>query len=234
MNRKIPILLGAASLAAWAAGCSNGSQAPNDPVGQNHQGPNAGSEASEYQHVAGAADPTVDPGSLAQAQPMDDPINAPVEEARYHACGKITYASLGSILATRGVNMASTTQNSAALLYKGGAAALGIANYGGRVPEAILASTSALAKEFDIFVAAAPEVDTNLTNGAACPGTTIVDANGQFTKDGISCIIGKLAQDAHVAVANQAVADAVKGGATQAQAVQIAIAALMEAAHTCE
>ena len=43
-----------------------------------------------------------------------------------------------------------------------------------------------------------------------------------------------LPSDEHVTVANQAVQDAVKGGATQAQGIQLAIAALLEAAHTCE
>jgi hypothetical protein len=157
-------------------------------------------------------------------------IGAPTVVAQLHGCAKIPIASLGTILSSRGVNMASTTAGSAGQLFKAGTSALGAANYTGRVPEALLASTSAMAKEFDIFTAAAKELLTALTNSTACKGTALLDANGQFTKDGISCIIGKPARDEHVAIANQAVAQA----ATPAEGQQIAVAALLEAAHTCE
>src|SRR5262249_33515311 len=139
---------------------------------------------------------------------------------------------LGSILNSRGAKLTGTTN--ALTIYKNGAAALGVANYSGRVPESLIASTSAMAKEFDIFVAAAPEIQANLSTTTACQGVNIADATGQISKDGLSCIMGTLATDEHVAVANQTVADAVKGGATQAQGIQLAIAAALQAAHTCE
>lgn len=161
---------------------------------------------------------------------QDQQVGTPVEVARYHSCAKITYAALGSILSTRGV----PAMSSSFTIYKGGSAALGVANYPGRVPEALVASTSAMAKQFDIFIAAAPDIQKNLTTSTACPGVTIADATGKFSKDGLSCLMGKLATDAHVAVANQAVVDAVKGGATQDQGIQIALAAALEASQTCE
>jgi hypothetical protein len=157
---------------------------------------------------------------------------APVAAARYHGCTKLTYAALGSILTSRGAT--ATGGQNALTIYKNGAPALGVANYAGRVPEALVGSTSAMAKLFDILVAAAPEIRQNLATTSACPGVTIADGQGRFSKDGLTCITGALATDDHVAVANQAVADAVKGGATQAQGIQLAIAAAMEAAHTCE
>src|SRR4051812_15268840 len=52
--------------------------------------------------------------------------------ARLHSCSKLTYSAMGSILKNHGVNTGSTAQNSAGLLYKGGASALGGANYRGR------------------------------------------------------------------------------------------------------
>jgi hypothetical protein len=58
----------------------------------------------------------------------------------------------------------------------------------------------------------------------------LFDATGNFTKDGISCLIGKPARDEHVALANAAVTQA----STPAIGKQIAISALMAAAHTCE
>ena len=161
---------------------------------------------------------------------QDQQVGTPVEVARYHSCAKVTFAALGSILTTRGV----PTTGSAFTIYKGGASALGVANYSGRVPEALVASTSAMAKEFDVFIAAAPDIQKNLAMSTACPGVTIADAAGKFSKDGLSCLMGKLATDAHVAVADQAVVDAVKGGATQDQGIQIALAAALEASQTCE
>jgi hypothetical protein len=121
-----------------------------------------------------------------------------------------------------------------AAIYKSGGAALGVANYGGRVPESLIASTSAMAKQFDIFVAAAPTLATMAGMAPGCMGVSITDSSGNITKNGVTCLLGKLAKDAHVTVANQAVADAVKAGATPEQGLALVIAALMEAAHTCE
>lgn len=155
--------------------------------------------------------------------------------SRLHSCSKITYASLGSILASRGVNVTNKQGGSAGALYTQGAASLGVANYSGRVPEAVLASTAALSKQFDIFVAAAIEIQSSKTlTMSACPGTMLLDGTGKFTKDGISCLMGKPASDDHVAVANDAVTQSVAKGMTQAQGQQIAIASILEAAHTCE
>ena len=237
-------LAGAAGLVALVA-CDGGSGGANalviaqanqvavDPSSlaagtntQHHfQDPNAGTG------INGITDPT-------QVVATNQTIGSPEVVARLHACAKIPYATLGSILATRGVNIqpaqapsgGGPAPQTAGTIYAEGAAAMGVADYAGRVPEMIIASTSAMAKEFDIFVAAAAEIQANLSTSSACPGTTIADANGVFSLDGISCIIGKPASQAHLTLANQLVQAApdVNTG------VQIAIAALLEAAHTCE
>ena len=226
------IVLGAVTMLplAMSIGCSSGD--PNDVLKGEVGVMSTGSGSA-----AGGRNNTSDHdgvGSTSSALTGDD-TSAPVAAARYHGCSKITYAALGSILKSRGCSATGTTN--ALTLYNKGSASLGVANYSGRVPEAIIASTSAIAKQFDIFVAAAPEIQANVGQAAACQGVTLAQ-NGQFTKDGISCLTGKLATDEHVAVANQAVADAVKNGSaqnvTQDQGIQIAIAAMMEAAHTCE
>lgn len=163
-------------------------------------------------------------------------VGSPEVVARLHSCSKVSYAELGSILKSRGIDTANKTNSSAGALYTQGAAALGVANYSGRVPEAVIASTAALSKEFDIFVAAAIEIQSKLNSGlamTACPNTKLIDNSG-FTKDGISCLMGKPASDNHVAVANDAVAVAQTKGLTQAQGQTIAIASMLEAAHTCE
>lgn len=191
---------------------------------QNHmQDPNTGDN--------GFSDPTT-------VTTQDQTVGSAEVVARVHACSKIKYAALGNILANRGVNMANTSKTSAAMLYKGGAAALGVANYPGRVPEMIIPSTAALSKQFDILVAAAQEIQPGLKAGTlkppACPSTTIIDSTGAFTQDGISCLMGKPATADHVTIANSVAAEAVSQGLTQDQGQQIAIAAILEAAHTCE
>ena len=56
----------------------------------------------------------------------------------------------------------------------------------------------------------------------------VLGAVGKFTKDGISCLIGKPATDEHVAIANDAITKNPTDGA------KLAIAALLSAAHTCQ
>jgi hypothetical protein len=211
---------------ALAMGCSSD---PNDKLlGGDHHPTTVAGGGNTFNHDFG--NPSAEQGVTGGGTRTDD--TGPVSAARFHGCTKITYAALGSILNSRGAKL--TGAQNALTIYKNGASALGVASYSGRVPEALIGSTSALAKQFDIFVAASPEIQANAGTTTACQGVTIADANGQFSKDGLSCIMGTLATDEHVAVANQAVADAVKGGATQAQGIQIAISAALEAAHTCE
>jgi hypothetical protein len=115
---------------------------------------------------------------------------------------------------------------------------LGVANYGGRVPEMIIPSTAALSKEFDIMVAASIEIQAAAKAGTlsmtACPGTQLLDTSGNFTKDGLSCLMGKPATPDHISIANDAITQATSQGLTKDQGQQIAIASILEAAHTCE
>src|SRR5439155_11374617 len=110
-------------------------------------------------------------------------------------------------------------------------------NYGGRVPEMIIPSTAALSKEFDILVAASIEIQAAAKAGTlnmpACPSTQLIDTTGNFTKDGLSCLMGKPATADHISIANDAIAQAVSQSLTKDQGQQIAIAAILEAAHTC-
>lgn len=159
----------------------------------------------------------------------DQSIGSPDVVARLHGAQKIPYSTLGTLLADLGVDMTSQTPGSAAELYRDGFQALGAPIYPNRVPEMAIPSTSSLAKQYDIFVAAAPEILANFATSKRCTGVTLV-ANGQFTQDGISCLIGKPARPEHVTLANDLVAQA--PDATTGQ--QIAIATLLEAAHTSE
>ncbi len=233
MNRMALTLIIGATLASL--GCATepndrliGDIDPNslaaDGNTQHHfQDPNSGEN--------GISDPN-------EVKAEDEKIGSPEVVARLHSCSKITYDGLGSILQSRGVDLGSTQKNSASQLYKTGKAALGTSNYAGRVPEAVIASTAALSKQFDIFVAAAMEIQTKMKDGTldmtACPGTQLVDGQGKFTQDGLSCLMGKPATPDHVNVANDAVTEAQNQGLTMDEGQQIAIASLLEAAHTCE
>jgi hypothetical protein len=134
------------------------------------------------------------------------------------------------MLADLGVDLGSQQQGSAADLYANGQQALGVAIFASRVPEMIVPSTAALAKQYDIFAAAAPEVLANVGKSARCPNVVLVAADGTFTLDGISCLLGKPAKPDHVTLANQLVQSAPDPKTGQL----LAIATLLEAAHTSE
>jgi hypothetical protein len=242
MNSKVSTLATLAVTAALAAGCDGSGGDANKLVGVSHYASyDPSSLAAEGNTQHHFQDPNTGDNGLTEplvAHAEAAQIGSPEVVARLHACGKLPYASLGSVLSTRGVSLNANTGKNAAqtagTLYKSGASALGIASYAGRVPEMVIASTSSMAKMFDIFVAAAPEIQQNLSTSSACSGTSIADANGVFTKDGIACVIGKPANDDYVTLANQAVQQVVAGGGDVSSGVQIAIAALLEAAHSCE
>jgi hypothetical protein len=223
------------SVLGFAAGCSS---APNDVL-VGDMDPNSLAADNNTQHHM--QDPNSGDNGLSDPNSVHaDEAQAGSAEvvARLHSCSKITYSAMGNILKNHGVNTGSTAQNSAGLLYKGGASALGVASYGGRVPEMIIPSTAALSKEFDIMVAASIEIQAaakaGTLNMTACTGTQLLDTSGNFTKDGLSCLMGKPATADHVSIANDAITQATGQGLTKDQGQQIAIASILEAAHTCE
>ena len=160
-------------------------------------------------------------------------MGSPELTARLHACGKMTVTSLADLLESRGLTGGGERPNGAVsgrdiFDRSDSAAALGGPNYGSRLPEAPFASTAATSKMFDIFTMAAYDAITIDWTAPACLGVKVLGADGKFTKDGIACLIGKPATDAHVAIANDAITKSPADGA------KIAIAALLSAAHTCQ
>jgi hypothetical protein len=235
MKRIFSTLIALGAVATLMA-CSDDAGSANKLVGVSHQSSyDPGSLAAEGNTQHHFQDPNSGDNGISDPAVVhadDQQVGSPEVVARLHACGKLPFASLGSVLSTRGVAITADAKNvnAAGSLYTGGASALGIANYSGRVPEMVIASTSSLAKMFDIFVAAAPEIQANLATSSGCSGAVAADATGKFSKDAISCIIGKPATDAHVTIANQIVTAA----PDVSTGVQVAIAAMLEAAHTCE
>ncbi len=135
------------------------------------------------------------------------------------------------MLGDLGVDLQSMTAGSAGDLYRNGGSALGMPVYANRVPEMTIPSTASLAKQFDIFTAAAPEILAGIGSSKRCPGVMLFDGTtNQFTQDGISCLIGKPARPEHLALANQILAESTTPQIGQ----QIAVATLLSAAHTSE
>jgi hypothetical protein len=207
---------------------SNPSGAPSDPsLGLAPSG-TAGGTGSTFDHDNTQVDP------FEVLQRIQD-TGAPEISTRMHSCAKLKYATLGNLLTSLGVNMAKTaTPPSAGQLYKGGMQALGAANYGARVREAIEGTTSGDTKVFDIFVQAAPEIVAAMPTQAACmvagAATMMFDASGKCTKNGISCLQGMPATQDQVDLCNIALTE----GSTPQIGQAIAVATILAAANTCE
>jgi hypothetical protein len=158
--------------------------------------------------------------------------------SRMHDCPKPTYATLGNILTSVGVNLASkgtATAPTAGDLYKSGASAMGAPNYVNRIRETVAPSTSGASREFDIFAAAAPEVIAAMPTNAHCTAggaaaPALFNADNSCNAQAISCIIGAPAQPQHMALCQLAVTSA----STPTIGQHIAVAAMLAAAYTCD
>jgi hypothetical protein len=192
-----------------------------------------GGEGNTYDH---SNDPAGVPGDVPY-EPADPAqvraVGSPEVTSRLHSCGKLTVNSIRQLLDSRGLSGGGQRPNgipSGRDIFNRGdsAAALGGPNYNGRVPEAPFASTAAVSKMFDIYAMAAYDAVSPDWSSTACPGVKVIGADGKFTKDGISCLIGKPASEEHLALANDAITKNPADGA------KIAVAALLAAAHTCQ
>lgn len=188
----------------------------------------AGDEESTFDHDN---DLDVDPFELLAQMEEEGP---PEFSSRLHSCPKLRYRTFGNVLASLGVNLDAEAETSAGALYRDADQALGVANYGARVPEASELTTASAAKLFDIWVAAAPEIIAAMPQLEHCrvggvPARLFNDA-GQCLADGISCLIGLPATAPHLELCNQVVGRA----STPELGRTIAVAALASAAHTCE
>ncbi|MBX3199304.1 MAG: hypothetical protein KF894_14320 [Labilithrix sp.] len=234
MKRSLLILI---SLSAFAlTACDEGSDSLTGGAGDRGPGRSptdtAGGEDGTYNH-------SNDPAGVPAGVPFDPPdpaatrvVGSPEIVSRLHSCGKMTVASVGDLLQSRGLTGGGQRPNGAQsgqqiFNRNDTAAAMGGANYNGRVPEAPFASTAAVSKMFDIFSMASYDAVSDNWSAPACPGVQVI-VDGKFSKDGISCLIGKPATEEHVAIANDAISKNPQDGA------KIAIAALLAAAHTCQ
>ena len=186
----------------------------------------SGSEEGTFDHVndpGGVSDgPLPDPGQRALETAA---AGGAVASARMHSCGKLSLRAMANLLKSRGAS----APNQGLVTNAANAAALGGANYSGRIPEAPFSSTSSMGKAFDIYTTVSTDVVKPDWAPAGCPGVKLLE-NGKFTKDGVSCLLGKPAKPEHMALAD----DLVSQADTPADGQRIAVAALLAAAHTCE
>lgn len=219
----VTALLGLGALAT-AGGCTDAAPTESTPL---PEGNASGGTDNTFDHPG----TNIDPFELLERAKNEGP---PRYAARVHKCPKMQYATLGRLLASRGVDLGAAGGTSAGRLFNDGDQALGAPNYGARQREGRDLSTATASKMFDIYVQAAPEIIANLPNRDECKvagvGARIFNDANQCTADGITCLIGVPASAQHLEICNLTVSrasDVEKGK-------RIAVAALLAAAHTCE
>lgn len=167
----------------------------------------------------------------------------PEVRTRLHSCTKVSYASLGAFLTSRGVNLNATSSSgpkTAGELYKSGADALGVAKFDAREGETYFHTTASATKLFDIFVQAAPEIIANIEDAEACKyngvGKPMFDAQtGKCVYESLSCIMGRPATADDLTICNLLVEQAAPGDqADLTKKRNIAVAVFLSASHTCE
>lgn len=230
LGSTLTLLIGA-SLAVAASACTNTIDEP---------GPGSDQNTSTAGATTGSVDNTFDHDTeelsiwdLINRQKVEGP---PSFTSHMHSCPKVRYANLANVLTSVGVNIKSTTQFSAGALYQAAASAEGTANYANRIRENISVTTSGASAMFDIFAAAAPEVEAKLQTLPRCQQAGVAipplfdPTTNQCNIDAITCLIGVPATQSHVALCNKAVTDASSTDIGKG----IAVAALLAAAYTCE
>ncbi len=182
--------------------------------------------------------PALDTPPAGQPLPLDI-------ASRMHGCQKVAYASLGTFLAGRGVNLAlvnsGSTPPSAGQLYAGATDAFGVPAPDSRLREPSFLTTAGATKLFDIFMQAALEIIPNISSPTKAPDCTVGGANSAMfdstgcVQDSVTCLIGRPATPDDIILCNLILAKAdPTNPADVATKQQIAVATMLSAAHTCE
>jgi hypothetical protein len=177
------------------------------------------------------------------------------QSQRMHACGKLRYQVLGTILTKRGINVStvgtqcaptmaggSSFDCTAGSLYIKGNLVLGQANYPARAPESDRGTTGGIARLQDILFAAADEFlkaspDGTFPAGSDCAGAKLFNAGSGATPttcnaDGFACFVGVPLTSAQLMLCNQMVAD--PGISSQAVARTMTTAAIASSIYLCD
>jgi hypothetical protein len=187
--------------------------------------------------TSGSAGNTFDHDDTNSISPWDllnrlETQGPPEYTAHVHGCGKVRYKTLLNVLNGVGADMTGSASATAGELYNDGESALGGPNYANRIRENIAITTSGMSREFDIFAAAAPSIIAAFAAGTItrCPNVQLFTAGGTGNPDGISCLLGVNATANHLDYFNLTIQNA--SSPTLGQ--QMAVAAVLAAAYTCE
>ncbi len=218
---RIGYTLAILAASVLAPACTDSIQVDNTPP----PGSTSGGADTTFDHDNN----TISPWDLLDRLEQEGP---PRFTSHMHSCQKVRYATLGNVLTGLGVNVTNTTALSAGDLYTNGYNALGGPNYTNRIRENIGITTSGASREFDIFAAAATEILNGFASNsiARCPGAQLFDANNNCVASGIECLIGTTPMPEHLEYCNLTVQRA----STVTLGKQLAVAALLAAAYTCE
>lgn len=222
-----------------AAGCTDAS--PNTlkpPSASDGDGSIIGGGKGNFPH-------SPDLGSKRSRDPLDvlaerAEEGAPEVRARLHSCQKLQIEALKSLLAGLGVSLEPPAPEdpsgplSAASILAAGRGALGAADYDARVGERITWTTAGATKLFDIFIQAAPQIIANLPAAPLCQGgganLSLFSVKGACNRDAVTCLIGFPPSEDHLIACESLVTSA----STIERGQQIAVAALLSAAYSCE
>lgn len=222
LGYTLTMLLGASLGGAACTGTIEDGRPPDMPAG-----PTTGGDGNTFDHD----NDSISVWDLLDRLTKEGP---PPFTSQLHSCSKLRYATLGKLLTSVGVDLASTRAGSAGQLYQTGAAALGAPSYANRIRENLAITTSGASRMFDIFAAAADEIIAALPTLARCQAggaaPVLFDAGNACHAEGITCLIGAPAQPGHVELCNLTIARASDPSAGK----RLAVAALMAAAYTCE
>jgi hypothetical protein len=218
----------------------NHTKKPNEPIGDTHTKPGrtpggvVGGEKGTFDHQAGLGVDGVDEDPFVIAE-RREAEGTPETRARLHSCQKLQITTLRNLLTDFGVNLDATgNPPTAGQLLAGGGTALGQSNYAARMGEDIVWTAAGAAKTFDIFVQAAPEIIAAMPNLPQCQidgvGSPVFNEDGTCNEDAVSCLIGRPATADHLAICK----DLIDNASDVEKGRNIAVAALLSAAHTCE
>lgn len=228
MTRLTLMTFMVASLVTSLAACT-GEVEGTDPQDKPPDGSTTGDEDTTYDH-----DNSFDPWVVIDRLAKEGPARF---TSRVHSCAKPRYATLGNVLASLGVNITDATALSAGQLYRDGDSAMGAPNFANRIRENIGTTTSGASRMFDIFAAAAKTIVPDGTPAgviARCPGVPLFNGDNTCNAEGITCLIGVPATPAHVTFCNNAVSSATANPNNANHGKQLAVAAMLAAAYTCE
>jgi hypothetical protein len=228
-----------------------GASAPDGGGGSGASTSSGVSEPDPNEEGTGNPDNTFDhmndPGSSGKKDPFEilkerAEEGPPEIRSRLHGCTKLRYDALGTFLSSRGVNLGATAPNgspkTAGQLYAEGRDALGVAKFEAREAEAYFHTTSGATKLFDIFIQASPEVIANIQDAEDCKlggvGFPMFDSEGACVRESLSCVMGRPATSDDLILCSQLAQDHDGSEADMNRKRQLAVAAFLSAAHTCE